>query len=490
MIYRSPLPAVAVPERTVPDHVLDHARHNDQVALVDAVTGEALTYAELAAQVTRTAKGLVANGIKPGDTVAIASPNRPRYAVGLHAVMAAGATAALINPVLTPKEAGRLKALANVTATLDLDDLPASDSATLPRTDPGSTAAVLFSSGTTGLTKAVRLSHRALVANLEQHRPGWRIDSTDVLAANLPFFHIYGFTIILNSGLLGGARLVTMPRSDAGTYLRRLAEHRVTRAFLVPPLATAIADHREQPPELALKLVLCGAAPLDDAIRQAAERTLRAPVRQGYGLTEAGGTHQTFDGDLESDPTSVGVLCPGTEARIVEPGTTVDAAEGEMLIRGPQVMDGYLGDEQATREAFVDGWLRTGDLVRVRDGRFHVVDRIKEMIKYKGYQIAPAELEALLRRHPAVLDAAVTGAPDRVNGEIPKAFVVRQGDVTAEELMAFVAAEVAPYKKVRQVEFVPEIPKSVSGKILRRLLKDTPGGFTPVEQSADLSAES
>ncbi|USX52552.1 AMP-binding protein [Lentzea sp. HUAS12] len=473
VIYRSPLPAVAVPERTVPEHVLERARHNDKVALVDAVTGESLTYAELARQVQTTAEGLVRNGIRPGDTVAITSLNRPAFAVGLHAVMAAGATAALINPMLTPPEIARLEELANVTATLDLDDLPAGDGDSLPPGNPRSTAVVLFSSGTTGLTKAVRLSHRALVANLEQHRPGWRIDETDVLAANLPFFHVYGFTIILNSGLLGGATLVTMPRSDASTYLNRLAEHKITRAFLVPPLAAAVADHQGPVPELRLRFVLCGAAPLDDAVRQEAERKLGAPVRQGYGLTEAGGTHQTFDDDVESDPTSVGVLCPGTEARVVEPGTTTDAAQGEMLVRGPQVMDGYLGDDEATREAFVDGWLRTGDLVRVHNGRFHVVDRIKEMIKYKGYQVAPAELEAVLRRHPAVRDAAVIGAADRVNGEIPKAFVVTQGDVTAEELMAFVAAEVAPYKKVRQVVFVHEIPKSVSGKVLRRLLKDT-----------------
>jgi acyl-CoA synthetase (AMP-forming)/AMP-acid ligase II len=268
---------------------------------------------------------------------------------------------------------------------------------------------------------------------------------------------------------------VTLPRSDAGTYLRRLSDHRVTRAFLVPPLAAAIADHDGPVPDLDLKLVLCGAAPLDEDIRRQAERKLRAPLRQGYGLTEAGGTHQTFDDDRETDPASVGVLCPGTEARIVEPGTNTDAAEGEMLIRGPQVMDGYRGDDEATRQAFVDGWLRTGDLVRVHNGRFYVVDRIKEMIKYKGYQVAPAELEALLRRHPAVRDAAVVGVPDRANGEVPKAFVVTQGDVTAEELMAFVAAEVAPFKKVRQVEFVEEIPKSVSGKILRRLLRAVPG---------------
>ncbi|KJK43119.1 hypothetical protein UK23_34420 [Lentzea aerocolonigenes] len=462
MIYRSPLPAVAVPATTVPAHVL--RRSDDKVALKDAVTGEALTYAELKNDADKTARGLVAQGIKPGDTIAIASVNRPRYAVGLHAIMAAGAAAVLINPLLTPQEIERLKTLANVRNTLDLDDLPRDDTAQLPRTDPAQTAAVLFSSGTTGITKAVKLSHRALVANLEQQRQGWRIDETDVLAANLPFFHIYGFAIILNSGLLGGATLITMPRSDPGTYLRRLNEHKVTRAFLVPPLAAAIADHEGTPPPQHLKLVLCGAAPLDETTRRQAERKLNAPVRQGYGLTEAGGTHQTFDDDTDTDPQSVGVLSPGTEARITE--------QGEMLIRGPQVMDGYLNDEEATRQAFVDGWLRTGDLVRVHNGRFYVVDRVKEMIKYKGYQVAPAELEALLRRHPAIKDAAVVGAPDRANGEVPKAFVVTQGDVTAEELIAFVAAEVAPFKKVRQVEFVEEIPRSVSGKILRRLLKD------------------
>ncbi|MEV6240762.1 AMP-binding protein [Lentzea sp. NPDC051838] len=470
MIYRSPLPAVAVPAITVPAHVLVH--DNDKVALKDAVSDEAITYAELKRAVEATARGLVAQGIKPGDTIAITSVNRPRYAVGLHAIMAAGATAALINPLLTPQEIEQLKTLANVTRTLDLDDLPEDGTAQLPETDPAHTAAILFSSGTTGFTKAVKLSHRALVANLEQQRQGWRIDETDVLAANLPFFHIYGFAIILNSGLLGGATLVTMPRSDAGTYLRRLEDHKVTRAFLVPPLAAAIADQEAPTTPTHLKLVLCGAAPLDEDTRRRAELKLNAPVRQGYGLTEAGGTHQTFDDDEETDPRSVGVLSPGTEARIVEPGTTEDATEGEMLIRGPQVMDGYLNDEAATRQAFVDGWLKTGDLVRVRNGRFYVVDRVKEMIKYKGYQVAPAELEALLRKHPQVKDAAVKGAPDRVNGEVPKAFVVTQGDVTAEELMAFVAAEVAPFKKVRQVEFVEEIPRSVSGKILRRLLKD------------------
>ncbi len=476
MIYRSPLPAVDVPVTTVHEHVLAGAqRHGERIALLDAVSAEKLTYAELATNVERTAKGLVGAGVLPGDVVAISSLNRPAYAVALHAVMAAGATAALLNPMLTAAEARRLRELAHVKMTLDLDDLPVSDDGELPGTSPDDPAVVLFSSGTTGFTKAVRHRHRALVANLEQQRQGWRIDHTDVLAANLPFFHVYGFALILNSGLLGGATIVTSPRCDAATYLHRLRAHAVTRAFLVPPLAAAIADETDTPQQPTLKLVLCGAAPLDENVRRAAERNLHAPIRQGYGLTEAGGTHQTFDDDLDADPTSVGVLSPGTEARIVRPGTTEDVDEGEpgeLLVRGPQLMDGYVDDEESTRAAFVDGWLRTGDLVRVVNGRFHVIDRIKEMIKYRGYQVAPAELEAVLCGHPRVRDAAVVGTPDRINGEVPKAFVVTQGDVTADELLAFVAAEVAPYKKVRQVVFVNEIPRSVSGKILRRLLRD------------------
>lgn len=478
VIHRSPLPTVVVPARTVPAHVLaDARRRGERVALVDAASGERLTYAELALEVDTTAKGLVRAGVRPGDVVALVSVNRPMFAVGLHAIMTAGATAALISPMLNAREVGHLRELAGVGLTLDLDDLPRGDTEELPDVDPAGTAAILFSSGTTAFTKAVKLSHRAVVANLEQQRQGWRIDETDVLAANLPFFHIYGFAIILNSGLLGGATLVTMPRSDPATYLQRLHDHRVTRAFLVPPLAAGIAEVVDPPEQPSLKLVLCGAAPLDEQVRQAAERTLRAPIRQGYGLTEAGGTHQTCDGDLDSDPTSVGVLSPSTEARIVEPGTAIDVAEGEpgeMLIRGPQLMDGYLGDEEATHEAFVDGWLRTGDFVTVRGDRFYVIDRIKEMIKYKGYQVAPAELEAVLRGHPKVRDVAVIGTPDRSSGEVPKAFVVTEGDVSSDELIAYVAAEVAPFKKVRQVEFVNEIPKSVSGKILRRLLRDEP----------------
>jgi acyl-CoA synthetase (AMP-forming)/AMP-acid ligase II len=200
-------------------------------------------------------------------------------------------------------------------------------------------------------------------------------------------------------------------------------------------------------------------------------------IRQGYGMTEASpGTHQVFDDEFTTmPPGSVGRLSPNTEARLVRPGSGADAGPGEtgeLLIRGPQVMAGYLGDPGATAETVTGGWLHTGDLVRVdQHGVFWIVDRLKELIKYKGYQVAPAELESVLLTHPDVLDAAVVGVPHAEGGEAPKAFVVTAKPVDAQELMAFVAGQVAPYKKVRSVEFVEEIPKSATGKILRRLLK-------------------
>jgi acyl-CoA synthetase (AMP-forming)/AMP-acid ligase II len=226
-----------------------------------------------------------------------------------------------------------------------------------------------------------------------------------------------------------------------------------------------------------LRYAFCGAAPLDVEVTERAEKRLGCLIRQGYGMTEASpGTHQVFDDAFTTTPPgSVGRLSPNTEARLVKAGTDEDVAPGEtgeLLIRGPQVMAGYLDNPEATAATITDGWLHTGDLVRVdEDGVFWIVDRIKELIKYKGYQVAPAELESVLLTHPDVLDAAVVGVPHAEGGEAPKAFVVTSRPVEADSLMAFVAEQVAPYKKVRSVEFVERIPKSPTGKILRRLLK-------------------
>jgi acyl-CoA synthetase (AMP-forming)/AMP-acid ligase II len=513
MIYRSPLPDIEIPDVTLTEYVIGGAeRFGDKIALIDGQTGERVTYSDLRASVDAGAAGLAGLGVGPGDVVALMSHNQPRYAIALHAAIAAGAAVTPINPVLTSGEL--IKQLANskakvlitseavvdkaldaaaaaelehvfvlgeATGARSFSELFTAGPAPKPDLDPATAVAVLpFSSGTTGTAKGVRLSHRNLVANLAQTRVSWRIGPEDVQAAVLPFFHIYGFTVILNSGLAGGATVVTLPRFELRTYLKTLADHKVTRAYFAPPmvLTLATAPEVDEYDLSSLKYVLCGAAPLDVEVTERAEKRLGCLIRQGYGMTEASpGTHQVYDDEFGVIPPGcVGRLSPNTEARLVKPGTDEDVepgATGELLIRGPQVMLGYLNNPEATAETITDGWLHTGDLVRVdSDGVFWIVDRLKELIKYKGYQVAPAELESVLLTHPDVLDAAVVGVPHAEGGEAPKAFVVTEKPVSAEELMAFVAEQVAPYKKVRSVEFVEQIPKSPTGKILRRLLKN------------------
>ncbi|PXY27954.1 AMP-binding protein [Prauserella muralis] len=514
MIYRSPLPDVEVPALTLTEFVLGQARRfGDRAALVDGVTGERIGYAELVDAVQAGAGGLAALGVRPGDVVALLSHNQPRYAVALHAVLAAGAAVTPINPVLTPEEIGKQLAASRASVLITAEPVagkalevaraagiahvlvlgehegarPFADllaegrPAPSPELDPATAVAALpFSSGTTGMAKGVRLTHRNLVANLAQTRVGWRITSDDVQAAVLPFFHIYGFTIILNSGLLAGATVLTLPRFEPHGYLAALEKHRVTRAYFAPPMVLTLANLPgvEDYDLSALRFAFCGAAPLDVEVTERAEKRLGCLIRQGYGMTEASpGTHQVFDAEFSSMPAgSVGRLSPGTEARLVVPGTDTDVEPGEageLLVRGPQVMAGYLDNPEATAATITDGWLHTGDIARVDgDGVFWIVDRLKELIKYKGYQVAPAELEAVLLSHPRVLDAAVIGVPHAEGGEAPKAFVVADGGLTAEDLLAWVAERVAPYKKIRDVEFVDEIPKSPTGKILRRVLKD------------------
>jgi acyl-CoA synthetase (AMP-forming)/AMP-acid ligase II len=506
MIHRSARSDVDIPGTTITGHVLDRA-HGDRVALVDAATGERLTYRELADGVDAAAGALAALGIGPGGVVALVSHNQPRFALGLHAALAAGAAVTPVNPALTTGEITRQLVAAGATAVISSADAAAkvaeaadaagvahrfalgaapgfvpfaeltASGATAPPSagDPGAAVALLpFSSGTTGAAKGVLLTHRNLVANVEQNAAVWRVSPDDVFAAVLPFFHIYGFTIILNLALRHGATVVTLPRHDHDAHLRMIAEHHVTRAFLAPPMVLGLANTGGGGHDLSsLRYAVCGAAPLDVAVASRAEAVLGCPIRQGYGMTEAspGITLVPEDGFRDVPAGSVGMLLPSTEARLVDPATGEDAPEGELWVRGPQVMAGYLDNPAETAATVVEGgWLRTGDIARVDGDVFRIVDRLKELIKYKGYQVAPAELEALLLTHPDVLDAAVVGVPHAEGGEAPKAFVVSPVPTDPNTLMAWIAERVAPYKKVRSVEFIDAIPKSPSGKILRRLL--------------------
>jgi acyl-CoA synthetase (AMP-forming)/AMP-acid ligase II len=321
------------------------------------------------------------------------------------------------------------------------------------------------------------LTHRNLVANVVQVATARPFRPDDVLIGTLPFFHIYGQTMFTNASLREGATVVTMPRFDLELYLELTARYRATLGYVAPPIVLALAKSSavEDHDLSSLRSIMSGAAPLDEELTREAVERIGCEVVQGYGLTET--SRHPHHGDRRPlRPGSIGPLAAGTEARIVDlaTGTDVEPGEpGELLVRGPQVMKGYLGNEDATTAAFVDGWLRTGDVARVdEDGWFWVVDRIKELIKVKGFQVPPAELEALLLTHPGVADACVIGIPDLESGEVPKGFVVLLGEVPLDELREYVAARVAPYKRIRELEVVDAIPKSPSGKILRRVLAE------------------
>jgi acyl-CoA synthetase (AMP-forming)/AMP-acid ligase II len=297
--------------------------------------------------------------------------------------------------------------------------------------------------------------------------------------AVLPFFHIYGLVVVMNYALWRGAKLVVLPRFDLEQFLGAMRDYEVTFAYLVPPIMVALAKHPlvERYDLSSLEGIMCGAAPLGAEVAQAVEDRLGCCVCQGYGLTEASPvTHYGPDqrrGQTAHD--SIGPSLPNTEVVVadVETGRALGHGErGEIRIRGPQVMTGYLGAPEATAATLdADGWLHTGDVGYVDEaGYCRIVDRVKELIKYKGFQVAPAELEALLLTHPRIKDAAVVRSPDEEAGEVPKAFVVSEGDLTADEVMAFVADRVSVHKKIRRVEFIDAIPKSPSGKILRRVL--------------------
>jgi acyl-CoA synthetase (AMP-forming)/AMP-acid ligase II len=509
MIYRSPYPDVPVPSVSLPELVLERARERGaHPALIDGTSGAVTTYAELADSVDHLAAGLHGLGFRRGEVAAICAPTGVEFPIALLAVMRLGGAVTTMNPAFTTAEMARqLEDAMAVLAftTLDLADrvgeagggrlrnvLCFGDDAftALTRTpgdppsvliDPAEDVAVLpYSSGTTGAPKGVMLTHRNLVAMLLAMHPVEGTTERDVTIAALPFFHIYGLTVILSLGLYRGATLVVFPRFQMEQFLAAVERWRVTRLPLVPPLVLRLARDPvvDRFDLTSVRVAVSGAAPLPPHLAGELSDRLHCLVKQGYGLTELSpGSHMHAEDAGMPPPGSVGVLHPNTECRLVDPATLrdVDAGErGEIWVRGPQVMKGYLNRPEATAEMITsDGWLRTGDVGTIDgDGQLYVVDRLKELVKYKGYQVAPAELEAVLLSHPAVADAAVVPKPDAEAGEIPKAFVAVRPDAgaTAEELMAFVAERVAPYKRVREVEFIAEVPKSPSGKILRRVL--------------------
>jgi acyl-CoA synthetase (AMP-forming)/AMP-acid ligase II len=503
-----------IPDIDLASFVLRHAQQlGEKPALVDGASGRTLSYAALERSVRGIAAGLAARGFGKGDTFCICLPNVPEFAVAFYGVVAAGGRCTTANPLYTARELGHQ--LADTEASMLLTAPPflevageaaaqvgcelfvlgeadgaASFSALLgdpeaapdvafdPATD---VAAILYSGGTTGLPKGVLLSHRNLIATLVQAEGVLGVTSEDVVLAALPFFHVYGLQVILNFALLAGATVVSMARFDFGQFLDLLERHRVTRGYIVPPMAVALATHPavEGRDLSALRHVLSAAAPLGAALTEACERRIGCPVTEGFGMTEMSAvTHLVPPlGDVRK-PGSIGPPIPGVECRLVDPDTGEDAARGErgeLWMRGPKVMQGYLNNREATAAMIDrDGWLRSGDIAVIdEDGWFTIVGRIKEIIKYKGFQVFPAELEMILIDHADVADCAVIGVADEEAGEVPKAFVVPAGDkLDSESVLRYVAERVAPYKRIRAIQIVEEIPKSPSGRILRRVLRE------------------
>jgi acyl-CoA synthetase (AMP-forming)/AMP-acid ligase II len=509
VIYRSPYPDVPIPSVSLPDFVLGQARERgSHAALIDGVSGGVTTYAELADAVERVAAGLHRLGFRRGEVAAICAPNCVEFPIALLAVTRLGGAVTTMNPAFTPAEMAKQLSdagavLAFTTSELGTrvreagasrlrhvvcfgDDSFAALAVTVGQppaveVDPAEDVAVLpYSSGTTGAPKGVMLTHRNLISMLVAMHPVEATTDRDVTIAVLPFFHIYGLSVILSLGLYRGATLVVLPRFQMEQFLAAAERWRITRLPLVPPLALRLAREPlvDRFDLSSVRVAVSGAAPLAPDVARSLSERLGCLVKQGYGLTELSpGSHMHPEDAGTPPPGSVGVLHPNTECRLVDPVSLLDVGvgeRGEIWVRGPQVMKGYLNRPDATAEMITpDRWLRTGDIGTIDgDGYLYVVDRLKELVKYKGFQVAPAELEALLLTHPAVEDVAVVPKPDAEAGEIPKAFVVVRPEaaLAAEELMAFVAERVAHYKRVREVEFVGEIPKSPSGKILRRVL--------------------
>jgi acyl-CoA synthetase (AMP-forming)/AMP-acid ligase II len=429
-----------VPDVDLATFALRHAvRLADRPAVIDG--DRVVTYAELA---ERTARASTDRAV-----VAICRENGADFVIELLGALRAGAAVVPVSPLLTGREAAPLYAI--------------------ERADEG-VALLLSSSGTTGLPKVVQLTHRAAITSICQFDLAVPYREGERILGLAPFFHIMGLSLVLLHALSSGATVVTMPRFDLEEMLRAIERHRIAHMLVPPPVLTALAHHPvvDDHDLSSLRLVACGGAAATAELEAAVAARLGCQCAQGYGMTEAG---PMIASPVLEPPRirhgSVGLPMPGTEVALVD---------GEVWVRGPHLMSGYLDDAEATAATIdADGWLHTGDTGRFDDDGFLFLgDRIKELIKVRGFQVAPAELEGLLRAHPAVADVAVVGVPDAESGERPVAFVVARGELDRDALMAYVAEQVAPYKQLREIELVDALPRSPTGKLLRRLLVAQP----------------
>ncbi|KAJ8683404.1 hypothetical protein QAD02_019196 [Eretmocerus hayati] len=533
-VLESPYGEIQVPDQTLSQFIWSRAQNwKDLPAVSCGVSGRSYTFEQAQGMCDLGARSLLSNtGLKPGERMALLLPNIPEYLVAVHAGLRAGLVITFANPLYTVHELTRqfqnckarcivtipqlldaalqvAKGLDNYDCTICIGGKPdpgnkvlglesllgPSKEVDLPQVSSEDVAVLPYSSGTTGVPKGVKLTHRSLVTNIVQLSDPRLVANTDPLGPEpqktvltvLPFFHIYGFNTILNYLTYWGAHLISLPKFTPQDYLRCLAEYKPSVLFVVPSLLLFLITHPEVKPEhlQSVKTVFCGAAPMTKTLIDHFFQKIGRDdccVSQGYGMTETSpGITVTPHSMPHTKGGSCGQLLPSTKARVIDLSTGSDVSgpqqPGELIVKGPQLMNGYLDNEAATKEVIdTDGWLHTGDVVYYdEDEYFYIVDRTKELIKVKGNQVSPTELESLILEIPGVADAAVIGIPDAVAGELPKAFVVKKpgfDKITPDHVQEFVTSKVAEYKKLAGgVSFIEAIPRNPSGKILRNELK-------------------
>ncbi|KAK9067852.1 hypothetical protein SSX86_011963 [Deinandra increscens subsp. villosa] len=526
-VYSSKHPRITLPSDPFLDVVscvFSH-KHNGKTALTDAASGVSISYSELQPLVKSMASGLHHQmGVSKGDVVLILLPNSIYFPIILLGVLYLGAVVTTLNPLSSFSETKKqtlgsharfaftVLEKANELNSIGISTIVVPENHSFDSNEPqfatfrklishhhdpvprgiikqDDTAAILYSSGTTGSSKGVVLSHRNLISAVELfvrfEASQYEFAPEDnVYLAVIPMFHIYGLVLFTLGILSLGTRIVVMKKFSVDEMVRAIDRYGVTHFPGVPPLVSALirAGKGHGGKSLkSLKQVSCGAAPVSTKIiEEFLHYFPKVDFIQGYGVSESAavGTRGFNTRDLHNY-TSAGLLAPNMQAKVVDwvtglhlpPGKT-----GELWLRGSGIMKEYLNNVEATSSTVdKDGWLHTGDIVYFdQNGYLYIVDRLKEIIKYKGFQIAPADLEDVLASHPDILDAAVTGIKDEEAGEVPVAFVVMKPGVETSEssIIDFVAKQVAPYKKVRKVIFTHMVPRSAAGKILRRQLKD------------------